>query len=213
MKKLIVFDFDGTLANSFDLLIEIYNQRAGFLFAKQITAEGFGLLREYKVNEFLKWHNLHFWNIPFLATYLRSNFEKRCLEIKLYDQIKPTLQVLSSKNDIKLGIISSNSQNLLDVFVENQGLKEDFYFVIGTNLQSKRKYLEEIFVKYNVLRSEVIYVSDEKRDIDLCNELEIECAAVSWGLNSFEFLLETKPTYVTRSVEELAEYLDRVTSS
>jgi phosphoglycolate phosphatase-like HAD superfamily hydrolase len=58
----------------------------------------------------------------------------------------------------------------------------------------------------------VIYVSDEKRDIDLCNELEIETVAVTWGLNSFEFLLETKPTYIARSVDELAEYLDRVTS-
>jgi phosphoglycolate phosphatase len=212
MKKLIVFDFDGTLANSFDLLMEIYNQRAGFLFAKKIDENSFNFLREYKVNEFLKYHNLHFWNIPFLIPYIRSNFEKRCLQIKLYDQIEPMIHSISSKPEVILGVISSNTQNLLDIFFGEIGLANDFYFVIGTNLLSKRKYLEDIFVKYNINKGEVIYVSDEKRDIDLCNELEIETVAVTWGLNSFEFLLETKPTYIARSVDELAEYLDRVTS-
>ncbi len=202
MIKYIVFDFDGTIADTFDiikaLVIKEYGEYAvNFDFESIKNEDTKGLLRKL---------NIPLWKLPQMALNVTSKLEDN-KDVKLFPEIIDLLNSL--KKNYKLGILSSNSrENIIDTLIKHN-IDNLFEFVYsGSSIFGKHLVLKKMCSKYKIDPREVIYVGDEDRDIVATKKAKIKNIAVTWGFNSKEKLSREKPDYIVDSRMQILEVVE-----
>jgi len=197
-----IFDFDGTLADSFNDVIAVFNELAKGYNLSEIKPEDIPKLKNISSRGILKKFNFPAWRLPFLLKKGRRLFNARISGINLFPGIKETLAELKSRG-CTLGILSSNSEENIKIFLDrNQANLFDFVYT-ASNLFGKDKALKKIIRKHQYNVADVIYVGDETRDIEAAKKCGIKIISVSWGFNSREILEKHSPDYLIDSPKEL----------
>ena len=93
-KKAVIFDFDGTIANSIDLVLDIVNINATHHGYKQIHRSEFPRLRKLGYRAIMKEKGIKFRQLPGLVLQFRDDMKKRIGEIEPYDDMKAQLEML-----------------------------------------------------------------------------------------------------------------------
>lgn len=191
--KAIIFDLDGTLADSFHVGIEAANELAKKYKYKPI--DDIPVIRDLSFKEFLVSHlKLGRIRLILWAREIRRIISHRTNDIQIFPGIKDMLEDLSKEH--KLGLLTSNStKNALQI-LQNNKIDEYFSFIY-TNCSAfgKSRHLKKLIKTEKYSRKEVIYVGDEIRDIDSCEMVGIPIIAVTWGGNSAKTLMETGADY------------------
>lgn len=198
----IIFDFDGTLGNSMDLIFKIYNLLSVKHNLKKIGLAQIANFRSKTPHEILKFLSIPFFKMPFLFWEGRGMFNERLSEVKLFEGILPVLKKLSK--NYTLGILTSNSKKNIEDFMKQNKL-ELFAFIHGEfNIFGKDRALKKIMNARSLVGVEVLYVGDEVRDIESCKKIGVDIVSVTWGLNTKEVLVRYNPEYlITKPVELL----------
>jgi phosphoglycolate phosphatase len=201
-KKTIVFDFDGTIADTFDISVEIYNKKIVPRFKlKRVDKEEVTYLRSKKSQtEILKKYNVPFWKLPFMVISARRELSKRINEIRPQDGIVEVIKDLKNRGYC-LGILSSNSKKNINIFLKNYGLSQCFDFIITSkHIFGKHKVMNRISKK-----QDFVYVGDENRDIQAAKRADVISVAVTWGFNKKDALEKQNPDYI---IDKPAQLLD-----
>src|SRR5689334_15653572 len=90
-----IFDFDGTLADSLELVINEYNRIAPRFRTKPIDRQELPRLRKLKAGPAMREHNVTFWKLPFLVSSMRSAMHAHVDGLKPYDGIGQALHALA----------------------------------------------------------------------------------------------------------------------
>lgn len=202
-----MFDFDGTLADTLDALVTITNRLALEFGYKPTAPEELAHIRNLSSREIVMQSGISIFKIPFLLKKIKSNLHNEIQYLNSIPGIKEALIQLKYEGNI-LGILTSNSEENVRIFLKNQGMEELFSFVYSeTTLFSKHKIIRK-FMKQNYLSSEeIVYVGDETRDIESSKKIPIKVIAVSWGFNSREVLAKHKPDFLIHKPSELIEVM------
>jgi phosphoglycolate phosphatase len=103
----------------------------------------------------------------------------------------------------RLGIVTSNSEENVGVFLKNHDL-EIFDFVRSSSrLLGKAREIRQAMKKDRFGAEEVLFIGDETRDIEACRRARIRCAAVTWGYNLRDSLIAQEPHCVFDRPDEL----------
>ena len=197
MIKYIVFDFDGTLADTFDIIKTIVIKEYGAIDID------FELVKELGAKSFLKQMNIPLWKLPEMAFNVTSKL-RNSKDIKLFPGIVELLNNL--KNNYKLGIVSSNSNESIIDTLKRYNIENLFEFVYSdSSIFGKHLVLKKMCSKYKINPLEVIYVGDEDRDIIATKKIKIKTIAVTWGFNSKEKLSRERPDYIVDSPMQILE--------
>lgn len=197
--KYVVFDFDGTLANTMDAILDIATNEVG-----EITEEDFETMRNEGIKGVIKRYNIPLWELPKVISQFASILKKRD-DIKLYPQIDELIEKLK-ENSYKLGVLSSNSEENIKQVLERHGIADMFEFIYSqSSLFGKDKVMKKMYKKHKISPSEIIYVGDEDRDINACKKVGIRCIAVTYGFNSRERLAKLEPDFMADSPMEVAD--------
>jgi phosphoglycolate phosphatase len=206
-QKVIIFDFDGTIADTVDALVSIANglaQKFGYI---PITQEELALLRNLNSREIIKYSGISILKIPFLVKKVKSELKSKIKELKPISGIKETLVVLKN-NGYRLGIITSNSQENVTDFLRVNDLDNLFDFVYsGVTIFGKTTIINNVLKQKQIKPQEVIYVGDETRDIEASKKANIKVIAVTWGFNSQEVLAKQNPDFLIQEPYELLEVI------
>ena len=205
MYKLILFDFDGTIANTIDLGIPIYNELARkhkFLEIKSIDE-----VTQFSLKDFVKNHKISRFKFLF---YFREFLKKLTSDMKKVEVYKGMDKVIKKLNkDYRLGIVSSNSKENINIFLEIQNLNYYFDFVSNYNLVfGKSKMFKKIMKIKKLNKTDLIYIGDEVRDIEACKKAGIDSIAVIWGMNNKTILKNKNPTYIVDKPEDILKILE-----
>ena len=197
MIKYIVFDFDGTLADTFDIIKTIVIKEYGAIDID------FELVKELGAKSFLKQMNIPLWKLPEMAFNVTSKL-RNSKDIKLFPGIVDLLNNL--KNNYNIGIVSSNSkENIIDT-LKIHNIESLFEFVYSdSSVFGKHLVLKKMCSKYKINPLEVIYVGDEDRDIIAAKKIKIKTIAVTWGFNSKEKLSRENPDFMVDSPMQILE--------
>lgn len=207
LKKTIIFDFDGTIAETQDALIEIYNRIAPEFDCKQVRREDKEILRGKRPQEFLKEYGISRIKLPFLVLKVRSELRKQLSDIKVKDGIYSVLTQLKNEG-CTLGIVASNSRGNISSFLGENGLSSAFDFVYtGKHVFSKHRIIKRVLKEKQLNKNAVIFVGDETRDIDAAKKVGIPVIAVSWGFNIKEILQIQNPDLIADKPQELIEII------
>jgi phosphoglycolate phosphatase len=204
--KAIIFDFDGTLADSFKLAVDItqsLTHRTILVSDAEIVR-----LRKMRLLKVAEELGLPRWRWPLLMFLGRRRMSRRLGEVQPFAGIDDVLAALSGDH-YKLFIMSSNSRRNVETFLANHGLSGYFTQIHGgVGLFGKARALRSILRHNNFQPADVIYVGDEPRDIEACKHVGVPCVAVAWGYNAPELLAEHAPMVVVRTTSQLRNVLE-----
>jgi phosphoglycolate phosphatase-like HAD superfamily hydrolase len=208
----VIFDFDGTVADTQDLSVEIYNNLAAKYGYREFSPEEVCYYKGRGWMELIKASRVPLRRVPKLLKEGQGILHEQIKTVKPQDS--EFQLVISDLRDMVgvLGMVSSNTKANIDAFLSSHNV--DFLdFIWTTALFSKHKKLAHAIKKYKLVPDDTIYVGDEVRDIEAANEVGLRCAAVDWGFNTEAALLEAGPAYMLHDIRELGEIVRRENES
>lgn len=111
----IIFDFDGTIADTIDLALNIYNRIAPEFKCKPIHEEDKRRLRVRQTKDALEEFGITKVKLVLLLLRIRKEMSKNIAAIKLVEGIKESLHALKNSG-LRLGILTSNSTSNVSLF-------------------------------------------------------------------------------------------------
>lgn len=199
----ILFDFDGTIADTIDLTINVYNNVAPKYNCKPIRPEDRSELVAQQWKESFSTYGITQVKLLLLMVRIRKELGKHMADMKPIEGMSALLQALKDSG-LKLGILTSNSVSNVRIFLENNDLENLFDFVYsGRNLFGKDKVMRRLFEQESLSKEAVIYVGDEKRDIEACKKVGIPIIAVTWGISDSNTLETLYPDCIARTPGDL----------
>ncbi len=203
-KKTIIFDFDGTIADTLPFTYEILKELAKKYKIVDLTPEEFNRYRSKSPIEAIKDYKIPLYKLPFLLREGQQMLEKNISKIGFIAGMKETLKELKNRG-YRLGVLSSNSKENIERFLKNHNLRIFDFIHSESNIFGKDKSLKNILKSNNLNKNEVIYVGDEVRDIVACEKVGVDVIAVTWGFNSPQILRKYHPRYLINTPSEILE--------
>jgi len=201
--RTIIFDFDGTLADTLEESRRIYNLLAADYSLREVLAEELPQLRNFSLLELLDHLGIPKRRVPTLLSRGTSMMRANISRLPLISGIGAILPEMRARVK-SFGVLTSNAEENVDLFLKAHGLREHFDFISSTSrLTGKSGHLRAIRKTFSLHAEEMLYVGDEIRDIKASKKAGIDMAAVTWGFNSAESLAAETPAHIIHSPEEL----------
>ncbi|TAF06973.1 MAG: HAD family hydrolase [Nostocales cyanobacterium] len=204
-QKVIIFDFDGTIADTVDALVTIANRLAVEFGYIQISPNELTLLRNLTAREIIKYSGVSLLRIPFLVKKVKGELKNKIKELEPISGVTEALIALNNQG-YRLGMITSNSQENVSEFLKCHDLDYLFEFIhSGVTIFGKTTIINNVLRQRQIKAQSVIYVGDETRDIEAAKKANIQVIAVTWGFNSSEALAKQNPDFLIHHPSELLD--------
>lgn len=203
--KTLIFDFDGTIADSFETLLDIFEEITAR--PRRLTPKEIEDLRGKSLKEIIKYLRIRRWQIPRLVLQAKRHVSLRITGIKAFKGLPGALKQLH-KSGYQMFILSTNSSDNIAKFLKTNSLDGYFVGIYGDiGLRSKSSALKKIIKKEKLSASQCLYIGDEVRDIEAAKKVGMKPIAVSWGFNYPQVLKDARPEFLAVSPGGLKKYL------
>jgi phosphoglycolate phosphatase len=202
-RKLIIFDFDGTLADTLPVFVNVFDQAADKYGFRRMDRSRQQELRNLDARQMMAIHEIPLWKVPAIAAFMRSAMGRSLAEIRLFDGMADVLRALKAQG-VMLAIVSSNSRSNVVAVLGPELAALFSQFECGASLFGKLPKIRKVLAAAGVARGQTILIGDEIRDAKVSAEAGIDFGAVAWGFNHVEALIAEQPAQVFRQVAELA---------
>ena len=212
MKKLAIFDFDGTMVDTVYDVVDCLNRTLEIHGFQTIVHDEFVNILGGNIYEIL--------SIVLGDNATSENIELiKCTYNKLYDESSKEKSVpfkgihellLDLQNGGMLIAINSNrTTDSVKLFIDKYFKDIDFLLIEGHNPDYPSKPnpigVKKIIEKANVKLKESIYIGDSKTDIKTAKNAGIDCVIVTWGYGNENVY---NNSYPIRIVDETSQLLD-----
>lgn len=198
--KTLIFDFDGTLADSFELVIDIGHELTGI---PPIDEEEMLRLRKMSIPKIIRYLKISWTHIPRFILKGRQMMQERIHEVHPFEGIPGIVQALHEAG-YHLLVISSNSEENVRAFLRANHLEGYFDGVYGNaSLLNKAASLRRVLRRNSINPMDCFYIGDEVRDIVAATKAGIEPVAVGWGYQDAKALKDHHPYALLDTPNEL----------
>jgi phosphoglycolate phosphatase len=202
---LLIFDFDGTLADSFPFFLEVFDTLADAHHFRRLDRSRLEELRGADLPQIMRHVGLPRWKLLPVAMHFRTLMAQSIGRIRLFDGVPEVLRSAAA-DGVLLAIVSSNSEaNVRAVLGDDARLFA--HVECGAALFGKRRRLRRVVQGSGVAGERVLCVGDEVRDIDAAHAEGLAFGAVGWGYARPETLRARAPKLMFGSVAEMAAQL------
>jgi phosphoglycolate phosphatase len=203
--RLVIFDMDGTLADSFPWFMTVVNTVADKYRFRRVGPDDVATLRSLDARRILAWLGVPRWKLPLIARHMRALKGKHLDRIPLFPGAGRLLQDLRGAG-LRLAIVSSDAEaNVRRALGDHAGLIE--HYACGASLFGKRGKFKAVLRRSGIGAHEAIAIGDEQRDAEAARLAGIAFGAVAWGYADVEALRATQPAHVFLSIEDIAAKL------
>jgi phosphoglycolate phosphatase len=208
---LVIFDYDGVLADTLDDLLEFGQAACNKLGVKHLVTRDD--LSNLQVMSFASYGRAC--HVP---EHLVDEFVEICLNLFAEKQSPPA--IFAGLSDVirrlsvnhKIAIVTTNSSQNVNTFLVKYGLDRLLHAVYGVDSpgskaqkisMARNRFLE------NGKPESVFMVGDSSSDILAAKEASVTSIAVTWGHQSLEHLLRGNPDYLVSSPHDLVEVIEQ----
>ncbi|MES2030164.1 MAG: HAD-IA family hydrolase [Pseudomonadota bacterium] len=199
--KLAIFDFDGTLSDSFAWFLSVINSVADKHKFQRVERDRIDELRSVGAGELIRLLGVAKWRIPLIARDMRKRKAQQIDRINLFPGVDRMFCELKARG-MTIAIVSSDSEdNVRHVLGDLE--QHVAYFACGAGLFGKTAKFQRILDLTGISVDDTISIGDEIRDIDAAREAGIDFGAVTWGYTSGAALEARAPNYLFSRIDEV----------
>ena len=201
MKKAIVFDLDGTLANSSTCIIETMHSVARIMNLPPVSDDAIrGMIGKHLNEMFPTLYNLEGESVDRAIALYSSEYVRLTATLeRLFDGALELIQHLSN-TDVLLAIATGKSQSGAENACQRLGLTsymDSIHGIIpGTPGKPDPAVLIRAMEALNVSADECVLIGDTTFDMQLSQAVGVKAIGVNWGVHSKTMLEEFGVTVV-----------------
>lgn len=207
---LAIFDFDGTLADTFPWFASVLNSAADRFHFNRVAPGDQEMLRSHDPQGILAHLGLPLWKVPMVAHYLRSLMSEHLQEIALFEGATEVVHELSS-HGLTLALVTSNSEKNARQLLGPGAAACFQYFACGTAMFGKASRIKKVLARSKIPATNTILVGDEIRDSEAARASHVAFGAVAWGYNSPEALRARQPSEFFETMSDIPRLLQAET--
>ncbi|MFP3917738.1 pyrophosphatase PpaX [Lysinibacillus telephonicus] len=205
MIKALLFDFDGTLLNTNELIIQTFmhvlNERFPGQYSPQdcIKFIGPSLIETFEqitpnevdemVEKYREWNQAHHDEL-----------------VTEYDGVITTLEQLKEQG-IRLAIVSTKRRDTIQKGLNLMGANHLFEFLIGLDdVKNVKPHPEPVLLaieKLGINKEETMMIGDNYHDIEAGKNAGVKTAGVAWSIQGEDFLRQYNPDYILQHMTDL----------
>jgi HAD superfamily hydrolase (TIGR01509 family) len=205
----VIFDVDGTLAQTSRLIFASFNHVAGKYLGKSLTNEEiialFGPPEEGGLSKMLG------------EQYAASAMDELCDfylshhgdMASLHDGMEQVLQFLK-KHDVKLAIFTGKCERTTDITLKELGISKYFDLVVtGTDVVNHKPHPEgisKVLQAFSLSPVEALMIGDSMSDVKASRAAGVKMAAAVWDSYDKESMLQSGTEYQFSEVRELFDW-------
>lgn len=202
--RFVIFDFDGTLADSWPWFLTTLDGTADRFGLPRITPARAEALRGQDTGAILKELGVPLWKVPAIAAHLRAEV-LRAPPPPLFPGVPALLRRLATSG-IRLAIASSNSEAQVARTLGDDLLALIAGRALEASLFGKPGKLKRLLGDARVAPGEALFVADEVRDIQAAREAGIAVGAVTWGYATPALLAARRPDAIFETPGAIAAF-------
>jgi phosphoglycolate phosphatase len=198
----VLFDFDGTLADSFPSFVRIVNDAAARYRFRPIAAHEVDVLRGYGSRALLRHLQLAPWKLPLVARHHRRALARELDTVTLFPGVAPMLGALADAG-VRLALVTSNGEANVRRVLGPALLARFAYREYGASLLGKARRFRRVLRASGVAPGDALAVGDDLRDLDAARAAGLAFGAVSWGYARADALAAAAPAFLFGTAEDI----------
>jgi phosphoglycolate phosphatase len=196
MKKSILFDFDGVIADTFDFCYVLHQQ-----YYPGVSVDDYRKKMEGNIYEALK-PTAEFETVAKLDESFFAQYGPELMKRAVIESMGDVIINLAA--EYNLFIVSSSATDIVKNFLTKEKLSSYFKEVLGYEIEHRKvKKIKMIQDKYHIESSDALFITDTLGDIREAEKCGIKSIAVSWGYHPTETLEIGNPVAIADTPEEL----------
>ncbi|MBP9852565.1 MAG: phosphoglycolate phosphatase [Patescibacteria group bacterium] len=203
--KAVIFDFDGTIADSLAAVIKVVQQINNNY--DPLTAEEEKALQNRGLLDVALAMGMPWYKIPYYIIWGRGIFRHHGSAVKVHPGMDKVIKELH-KRGVPIFVVSSNKEENVRDFLRKYDLEQYFTRVVGSAfILNKAGTYKKLLREEGLEASDVWCIGDERVDIRSAHRIGAPIIAVTWGYNSRESLKHMHPERLVHDATEIVQIL------
>ena len=206
MNPVLLFDFDGTIADTLDMAMAIGKKIAAEFGIHQLTSNEVVHFRNATIREAVRELKIPLRKIPAMLLRIRQEIHENIALMRPIKGIEAVLKELRPRCEL-LGIVTSNSEENVKWFLTKYNLDIFDFGAYSSAIFGKLRKLRGLIHKHHLQKEHILYFGDTMGDIEASRKAGIRIAAVTWGYNTKEALMAANPDFLVTTPAEILEII------
>lgn len=204
--KLVIFDFDGTLGDTFSWMLDTSDALADKFGYRKIDRSQLDTLRHLSAREMMKIHKLPALKVPAIAAHFQKLMKEDAGRIALFGGVPEMLRAVHAAG-VTMAVVSSNSEENIRIVLGPELCELISMFNCGASMFGKASKFRKVLKRLGAAPGETISIGDEVRDLDAAREVGLATGVVCWGYTAPDALRNQKPGVVFETVDAITAHL------
>lgn len=205
---LVIFDLDGTLADSFPFFVSVHNRLAARHGFRRVEPSDIEALRGHSTRQMMRHVGLSRWKLPWVARSFVRLMHEEGHHVAPFDGVGAVLRELDASG-VALAVVSSNSAGNCSRVLGAEAWRRFAHVECGASIFGKRRRIARVLKATGVPAGRALYVGDQLTDAEAARAAGVAFGAVAWGYASFASLLAADPDVAFARVEDLGHLARR----
>ena len=206
MTRVIVFDFDGTLADTYPWVESVLGEVCQTFGLRTPAMHERAALRRLDTQAQLRALGIPLWQAPRILADLRRRMQSAVGSITLFPGIEAAIEALDRAR-ITLAVVSSNAEDNVRHIIGTPMASRFAAFDCGIDLFGKAARLSRLARRFGAAAQEVMLIGDEVRDIEAARQAGTQVGVTTWGYTSMETLAQYQPDAIFTVADDIPRLL------
>jgi phosphoglycolate phosphatase len=204
--SLAIFDFDGTLADSFPFFLQAQQRLADKHGFARIQPDEVEALRRRPVSDLIRNSGLPLWKLPRIASDFRTMMRDHAAPVPLFDGVDTMLGALAARG-VRLGLVTSNARDNAERILGAENFRRFDDVDCGMSILGKRPRIRAMLRRAGVEPAQAIYIGDQDSDGEAARGEGVAFGAVAWGYAAPDILRAAGATHEFARMDDITTLL------
>lgn len=200
----LLFDFDGTLADSYPFFIAVFNQLAARHRFKALTPQDIETLRHLDARQVMRHVGLPMWRLPFVAAHFRRLMAITSHEIRLFGDVDHSLETLHAAG-LQLAVVTSNAPATVHRLLGAERGRLIECVDGGSSIFGKQSRIRRVMRQLGASPAHTLYIGDQVSDLESARRAGVAFGAVAWGYAPLAAFTPHAPEHVFMDMPDMVQ--------